>query len=140
MAIAKRTFGIVLCLALMAGFANGAEAQQDPEAKQAADEEAAEKALPEDQRLGKQYSGTFSTVLPDSSTPNPAVVGTFLSDGGQTFLIKLVDPAIMKRLSIYDNKKVILTGKERNQGKYLVVIGVIEQPPTPVMRRKRGGM
>ena len=137
---AIRTFGIVFCLALVAGVINAAESKPDPEAKQAADEEVAEKALPEDQRLGKQYSGTFSTVLPDSTTPNPTVVGTFLADSGQTFLIKLVDPSIMKRLSIYDNKKVILTGKERNQGKYLVVIGVIEQPPAPVMRRKRGGM
>ena len=135
---------LILALALVGlsaiKLAVAEEQKVDPEAKQAADEDAAEKNLPEDAQMGKQYNGLFSTVLPDSTTPNPQVVGTFLADNGQTFLIKLVDPAIMKRLSLYDNKKVVLSGKVRNQGKYLVVIGVIETPPGPVMRRKRGGM
>jgi hypothetical protein len=116
------------------------ESKDDAEAKQAAKEEDDEKKLPEDRQFGKPYSGTFSLYAADPNQPNPQVVGTFTVDNGPTLLVKLNEPTVLKRLTVYDNKKCVLLGKLRNNGKYIVVSSVIEQAPTPAMRRKRGGM
>jgi hypothetical protein len=129
---------LIASLAVAMSFAAAAESQAEQEAKQAAAEEAAEKLLPEDQQFGKPYSGTFNLSAKDDQ--NPQVIGRFAVDKGATYLVKLNDPGLLKRLSLYDNKKCTLTGKLRNEGKYLLVTTVIESAPTPPARRKRGGL
>jgi hypothetical protein len=137
---------VVLLLALALGntkhSAFAEESQEEREAKQAADEAAAEKNLPEDQQYGKSYNGTLNLVVIDPTQPKPAVIGTFTIDKGATLQLKLAElnDSLMKRISLYDNKKCTLFGKLRNNGKYLIVSSIIEMANAPVMKRKRGGM
>src|SRR5437868_15018085 len=114
---------IVASILCSACFLALAESQDEKEAKQAAAEEAAEKLLPEDQQFGKSYSGTFS--LTNSDLQKSPIVGSFGVDKGGLYLVKLSDPSLLKRISIYDGKKCMLTGKLRNDSKYLVVTALI---------------
>jgi hypothetical protein len=115
------------------------ETPDQKEAKEAAAEDAAEKALPEDQQFGKNFAGKLSLSISEVKTPD-SVVGSLVLDNGTTYQLKLTDTITLKQLVPYDNKKCTLLGKLRNNGKYLLVCSVIDASAKPVEHRKRGGM
>jgi hypothetical protein len=115
------------------------ETPDQKEAKEAADEEAAEKALPEDQQFGKNYVGKLTLSVTEVKKPD-SVVGSLVLDSGTTYQLKLSDTITLSQLMHYDNKKCTLRGKLRNNGKYLLVASVIDAGAKPVEHRKRGGM
>ena len=134
---------IILAIAMAVGLhASHAVCADDTllerEAKQAAAEDLAEKQLPEGQQFGKAYSGTFT--LTNDDLKKSAVVGRYDVDNGASFLVKVTDSALLKRLALYDNKKCVVNGKVRNEGKYLIVTTLVEIGGAPPVRRKRGGM
>jgi len=130
---------------------SGAEKEKldtEAEAKKAAEEEAQE--LKDRQKGIKPQStfrGTF-TILGDSDSKNPEVIGAFLTGmddkvPGQCYLVKAGGsnkPILTEALKKQDGKKTTLQGLLRNEGKYLIVINIIESAPTPPARdRFRGG-
>ena len=133
---------LLLACASAGTAAHAEDSPEEQEAKQAAKEAEAEKSLPEDQQFGHAYVGTLSLIPVDPTQPKPTVIGTFTLDKGTTLQLKLaeVNDSLVKRMSLYDNKKCTLFGKLRNNAKYLVVSSIIEMPNAPVMKRKRGGM
>ena len=114
------------------------ESAAEKEAKQAADEDSAEKQLSEEAQNGKQYSGRFMLDLSDTSIRD--VVGSFSVEHGPKYLVKASDPALVRRLVARDAQKCVLFGKLRNNGKYLLVTSIVEAAPPPTDRHKRGGM
>lgn len=124
-------------------------ANPEDEAKEAAKEDADEVA---DRLAGKTgqrqrlFHGTFLLPSDPSEQTNPDVVGTFVTDEGdmkpnQTYLVKVArdKKEVIEVLKRLDAKKVTLLGKLRNQGTYLIVMGVIESGPTPRVPERRNG-
>jgi hypothetical protein len=123
---------------LSGGVLRAADSSDDREAKEAADEESAEKQLSEEAQNGKSYSGRFTLDINDKQPRD--VIGSFATDTSATYLVKVSDQALMKRMIARDNQKCMLFGKLRNKGKYLVVTSIVEPAPTPLDHHKRGGM
>jgi hypothetical protein len=124
------------------------------EAKAAAEEDAREAAEGESGKQQRTFSGVFAPAAEGESSPNPAVVGSFVTDSSdvrpnRTYLAKLEtgSKGVIEALRRNAGKKVRVTGKLRNIGedgeaKYLIVTAVLEASPTPhaTERRKRGGV
>lgn len=128
----------------------------EAEAKQAAEEDAKEKA---DRRFGPAgrqtaFAGTFVKLSDASQQLSPDVVGSFVTDKsdmkpGRTYLVKVENnnKDVLQALMRFDLKKVRASGKLRvigpdGEAKYLIVSSVIELAPTPPAkeRRKFGGL
>ena len=114
------------------------ETKEEIEAREAEAEEIAER-----DQLGKAVPTTFAGKLvlnPINPGESQAqVVGSFSVEKGGLFPVKLRDPNLLKVLRTYDGKLISVYGKLRNQGKYLVISGVIAPAPTPKGFAKRGG-
>ena len=118
------------------------ELEQEKEAKDAAAEDEAEKAMPENQQMKaiKNVDGRLVLVPPEDKDANPAVIGT-LTSATASYQLKLGEPALMAKLKTYDKKIVALQGRLRNEGKYFVVSGIVEKSAGGVVERtKRGGI
>ncbi|HLX59641.1 MAG TPA: hypothetical protein VKX17_00025 [Planctomycetota bacterium] len=114
---------------------------KDKESEQAAKEEAAEKDMSEEQQINltKTIGGTLYLSGDTGGEDDP--VGTLLASGGKSYLLKLTDKALMKKLTPLNNKLVTLKGKLRNEEKYLLVSGVVEMTGSSAPDRpKRGGI
>ncbi len=120
------------------------ESVREKEARQADEEDKAEKKLSEDEQIAqfKKYSGIFEAAEPDDSAnaPNPGAIGTLTSSDGVTYLLKLQDPGLLKVLEEKKKQTITVTAKARNNGKYLIVSAIsLPEPVTPI-RTKRGGV
>lgn len=116
-----------------------AEADKDAlaaEAKEAAEEDAAEEKL-DSETLKRLYEGKMA--LTGENTENPDIVGVFVSEG-KTYQVKLADPALLAELKPIQNKPITLNGKIRNKGKYFIVVGVQTGGAAPAFSRRRGGL
>jgi len=126
--------------ALMFSFGNpAAEADKDAlaaEAKEAAEEDAAEEKL-DSETLKRLFEGKL--VLSGENTENPEIVGVFVS-AGKTYQLKLADPVLLAELKPLQNKPITLNGKIRNKGKYFIVVGVQTGGAAPAFPRRRGGI
>ncbi|HYG78331.1 MAG TPA: hypothetical protein VEK08_25235 [Planctomycetota bacterium] len=116
------------------------ETLEEAEEKAAALEDEAEKLLPEKEQFLKQFHGKINIVSAVPGEPLPKVVGTFLTETGQLFQLKLANAFLHKDLLEQNNRKVLLSGKVRNDGKYFIVHHIVEQLVAPVERRRRGGI
>lgn len=117
------------------------EMQIEKEAKDAAAEDAAENSAPESVRMNaiKTLEGRLVLLAPGESD-NPAVVGTFTTPTA-SYLVKVADDNVLKAIQPYDKKSVPLQGRIRNEGKYFVVIGIVQKSAGGVIERhKRGGI
>ena len=135
---------VMLAIAFMiSGAVLTAETQDEKEAKEAAAEEDAFNKAGEVEQMAAQKSMTGKFVLtpPTDDDPNPKVVGTFSLGVGQSYLVKVEHQVVLKKLAGYDNKKVTVRGKIRNQGKYLIVSEIMSgREAPPAERSKRGGL
>lgn len=116
-----------------------AEADKDAlaaEAKEAAEEDAAEEKL-DSETLKRLYEGKLA--LTGENSENPDVIGVFVSEG-KTFQLKLSDPALLAELKPLQNKPVTLNGKIRNKGKYFIVVAIQTGGAAPAFPRRRGGI
>lgn len=115
----------------------GAEPNEQ-EAKEAQEEVEAESKLPEAEQIGlvKSFAGTLQLM---KNEENPEVVGQLVTASGPMQL-KLSEPSLLKALQPFNQKAILLTGKLRNKGKYLVVSAVVGAPPPAFERKKRGGI
>jgi len=136
-----------LCAALI--LSTSAHAQQsnkekdlDEERKASAAEDEAEDQLSITEKIQKKlqtdFAGIFQAVQDED---NPEVIGTIQAEiceanGGKsarTFQVKLQDASLKNKLLHYDQKRIQVQGKLRNEGKYLVVVLIRE--PAPGMKR-----
>lgn len=118
-----------------------AESEKDvlaAEAKEAADEDAAEEKL-DSEALKKLFEGKLALTPDGAEKENPEVVGVFISDG-KTYQLKLSDPAQLAELKPLQNKPITLNGKIRNKGKYFIVVGIMTGGAAPSFARRRGGI
>ena len=134
----------LLFLGMLVGFSfcvstaiHAAETRDEREAKEAADEDAAEGQKGEENKDSKSYTGRFSVEINDKQPAD--VIGSLTTDNA-TYIVRTTDQALMKRLIAKDRQKCVLFGKLRNKGKYLVVSSIIEPEPAVGERRKRGGL
>jgi uncharacterized pyridoxamine 5'-phosphate oxidase family protein len=129
---------------LAAEKAGNADKKREADNKQAAAEAEKEERLEmEDQlKIKSQFNGVL-TVQSDLEDGNPAVVGALsCSDDSKIYLLKVDNKDTLKILQSNDKQKVTISGRLRNDGKYLVVTGIIEHRPGPVRvsRRTLGGL
>jgi len=116
------------------------ETAEEAEEKAAALEEQAEKLLTEKEQFFRQINGKIVLSPIDPAEPSPKVVGTFYAENGATYLLKVADSKLLRELLPNNNKKVMLAGKIRNEGKYFIVHLIVQQLVAPVERRRRGGI
>lgn len=150
---------LILAVALTAVVARAESVDLDAEAKQAAKEDADQKAERAQGVTGKYqrtFYGTFQSTSQGSELQqaNPEVVGTYLTNEtdrkpGRTYQVKVENgnKGIIDALKRVEGKKAELIGKLRNIGpdgeaKYLIVTQVVEAAPTrpATERRKFGGL
>jgi len=108
------------------------------EAKEAAEEDAAEEKL-DSETLKKLFEGRMALTPDGPDKENPEVVGVFVSEG-KTYQLKLTDPELLKELKPLQNKPITLNGKIRNKGKYFIVVGIMSGGAAPAFGRRRGGI
>lgn len=114
------------------------ETQAELEAREAAEEDAAEAKL-DPEKVKHLFDGRFVlNQTEDAKEPN-AIVGTFISKNG-SYLIKVESAAVREELKQYHNKEVSVVGKVRNQGKYLIVNSIVHGGAAPVFVRRKGGI
>ena len=77
--------------------------------------------------------------LDEEATTPPKTYGSFSVAKGSTYPIKLQDPQLYKVLKAYNGKNISVLAKLRNQGKYLVIVGLVTPEATPKGVGKRGG-
>jgi len=156
----------LLFFVLAIGFATavathaGEAVDLDAEAKQAAEEDAAQKAERAQGQTGKYqrtFYGTFQWVgAADGSAQqlSPEVVGNFSTNSsdrkpGRTYLVKVenANKGVIETLKKFNGKITEVQGKLRNltpegEAKYLIVTSVVEVAPTrpATERRKFGGL
>jgi hypothetical protein len=116
------------------------ESAEAVEEKQAALEDEAEKLLTEKEQFLKQLNGKIVLNPFEPGEPVPKVVGTFYVENGAAYLLKVADPKLLKELLPNNNRRVMLAGKIRNEGKYFIANLVVQQLVAPVERRRRGGI
>lgn len=149
---------LALSLATTAVTHAGETLDLDAEAKQAAQEEADQKAERTQGVTGKYqrtFYGTFQRVPEATDQPrSPEVVGTYTTNAAdrkpdRNYLVKVENgnKNLLEALKRVEGKKAEVTGKLRNinpegEAKYLIVTAVIEAAPTPTTgeRRKFGGL
>lgn len=110
----------------------------EQERKEAQEEEEKESKLPEVEQIAltKAYMGTLQLI---KNEENPEVVGQLVTTTGP-MILKLSQPTLLKELVPFNQKTISLTGKLRNNGKYLLVTSVVGAPPPAFERKKRGGI
>jgi hypothetical protein len=117
-----------------------APSAEELEEKAAALEDEAERLLPEKEQFLKQLYGKIAISPVDPSEPAPKVVGTFQVENGPSYLLKISEPKLLQELQANNNRKIMLTGKIRNEGKYFIAHLIVQQLAAPVERRRRGGI
>lgn len=131
-----------LCMALLAGPACAAEDEKESPERIAEAKEAEQ----EDQAaIGKDFAGGFEFIgrgkfklYADGESENKAVVGLFSCDG-KLYQVKAESEQLKKDLAPHNGKEVGLSGKLRNQGKYLIVQSISAgAPPPDSFRNPRG--
>jgi hypothetical protein len=65
-------------------------------------------------------------------------MGLFKTDK-TTYLVKPDTDDVRAKLKTLSGKTLILYGKERNKGKYLIVMTVVDEPDPVINRRKKKG-
>lgn len=113
---------------------------EELEEKAAALEDEAERLLPEKEQFMKQLFGKIMISPIDPAEPAPKVVGTFQVENGPSYLLKISEPKLLQELQANNNRKIMLTGKIRNEGKYFIAHLIVQQLAAPVERRRRGGI
>ncbi len=136
-----RLIGVSL-LCVLAVASSGIRAEElspDEEDKIAAKED----ALGDDAMLLKLQNVFTGTVqLNAADKPNErGVIGSFAGADGKNYQLKAASDEVLTQLKKYDQKKATVAGKLRVNGKYLVVLAVVESTPstTPRDKRKRSG-
>lgn len=116
----------------------------DAERREADEEAQREERLSIEQKAKmKSLFNGILTIQGDLDNGNPEVVGALTcTDDQKIYLLKLEAKDVIKVLQRNDNKKITLSGRVRNSGKYLVVTGLVEHQPGPprVARRSMGGI
>jgi hypothetical protein len=141
--ILRHSSCVLLALFVLAALSNrtlnAEDAPDSAETKEAAEEDEAEKKLPETEQI--QALKTVRGVLKlGAAEDNSEVVGTLTAESGDSYLLKLASKDLAKRLERYNNKNVTLTGKLRNKGKYLIVQNISDAAGGSSERTKRGGI
>ena len=131
-------FALVLFAVVSApSFAEESQAQSETE-EAAAEDDAAAKLDGEVKSplTGIGVKGVYIAQPSDEDTP---VILGYLKNKDKVYLIKTADAEVRKALEKLSGKEVNLFGKERNKGKYLIVLNIIADEDKPVERRKRRG-
>lgn len=123
---------------------NSLQKQWDAERQEAQDEAQREEklTLEEKARMRSQFNGIL-TLQGDLGNGNPDVVGALTcTDDQKVYLLKLENKEVIKVLQRNGNKKITISGRVRNSGKYLVVTGLIEHQAGPprIARRSLGSI
>ena len=141
-------FILALCCVPSVSGAENKKLDTAAEAKKAAEEEDQEL---KDRQKGIKPQITFRGIFmlrDESDSENPEVIGAFHTGAddkvpGQTYLVKAGGsnkPILTEALKKQDGKKATLQGFLRNERKYLIVINIMEDAPTPRVReRSRAG-
>ena len=131
-----RTLCLVFPVLLIAG-SPSLYAEDDPEAAQAAREEAKE-----DAEGSENFQNLFEgrLMLGAIQEPGEGVVGIFRCKK-RTYQLKLAQPELLEKLKPHNGKSVTLMGRPRVNGKYFLAMGIQETVANPVvpLRRPRGG-
>jgi hypothetical protein len=130
----RAVLAVVLLAGLAAFPARAEQALADREAEEARNEDAADRQAGEGKSSERTFRGKIVLGTTDDSSPD--VVGVFVGDQGERYLLKPSLESVKKALESFNNKPVVLQGKLRNKGKYLVVTGVIP-PPAAIPRESR---
>ena len=147
---ASRIWLAIILLAGLAGASSlvaadkNAEKQRDAENKAAADQAKTEERLEmvDQVKLRSVFNGVV-TIQADLDNNNPEVVGALTcTDDQKVYFLKVDNKDTLKMLQNNDNHKITICGRLRNEGKYLVVTGIIEHKAGPprVSRRTVGGL
>ena len=111
---------------------------------EAEEQREAELTFEEKAKMRAQYRGILA--LQDGlDDGNPDVIGSFTAEdagGSRIYMLKIENKELIRMLKTLDRKKVALSGKVRNGGKYLLVTGVTDQSGGPPRNRRRaqGGL
>jgi len=131
-----RTLALTLSV-LFAVMCGGLFAEEDPEAAQAAREQALE-----DEKGAENFQILFEgkLFLGGAGEGTKDVVGIFRCEK-RAYQLKLAQPDLLPKLKPHNGKTVTLKGRPRVNGKYFVAQGLHETVPNPVVphRRPRGG-
>ncbi|MEI6235852.1 MAG: hypothetical protein WCT04_22585 [Planctomycetota bacterium] len=140
----KRFTIAAIAFLAFAGFSSirAEETQLSPEeeAKIAAKEDAAgDEAMIKGQKC--VFTGVI--VLDDPDKPSDrGVIGSLVCDDSKTYPMKAGSDEILVELKKNYGKKATVAGKLRVNGKYLIVMAIVESTPSPTPRdkRKRSGL
>jgi len=136
---------LFICAGLLLAVVSAAEAKEDPAAKAEAeliareDDEAKRLSIESKSPLVSfDARGRVNFYPPDAPERKNNSCGIFASDKG-TYIFKVANPEILKRVEAYDRKEVTLIGKLRGDGKYFIVegIGGGGAPPVAKSNKKR---
>jgi len=121
------------------------ESLADTEAKRAAKEDEAERNAHETEQIqaAANFVGKVVMGTDGLDQPGPGVVGSLTQADGRIFQLKLADQGLLQKLNALNDKKAVIQGKLRNEGKYLVVTavsGTLTSGGSPPEMHKRGGI
>jgi hypothetical protein len=135
----------LICTAVLLALAPAVHSKEDPAAKAEAEQIAKEEE--EARRLGSESNsplvnfdakGRIAFYPPDAPERKNDAFGIFATDKG-TYIFKVLNPEMLKKIETYDRKDVTLLGKLRGEGKYFIIegIGGGGAPPVAKTNRKR---
>jgi len=129
---------LLLSLSIPA-YAGEDEAKAAEEAKEAELEEKAAENLPGEVSSplrGINMKGVFQAQQPVDA--KAAVIGWFKNEK-QSYMVKPDNDEVRAKLLQFNGKTIMVFAKERNRGKYLIVMGIVEEPDGTTPKRKKKG-
>lgn len=136
---------VLLCFALLltlapSSFAAQPKSEGTAEARQAeSEEEAAHQANPENIFSDINGKVTLFTKEQTEEYKDSGVVGTFATEK-TVYLIKVESEKASDALKAFDGKVCTVSGKIRNEGKYLIIRKVELNGAEYIYKKRRGGV
>ena len=89
-----------------------------------------------DRIVGINMKGVFQAQQPVDA--KAAVIGWFKNEK-QSYMVKPENDEVRAKLLQFNGKTIMVFAKERNRGKYLIVMGIVEEPDGTTPKRKKKG-
>ncbi len=135
----------MLCVAMMVVWTGatccaGTLPERTSENQKVSPEETAEREG-NNEKFGADFCGKLALFTKEQKEAfgDASVFGTLTTDK-TTYFVKLNSEKLLEALTPYDGKKCTLTGKLRNEGKYLLVQKVVQAGAEYIYQKRRGGV
>lgn len=115
------------------------ESQALSETEEAAAEDAAAAKLDGEVKSPLTGIGVKGQYIAQPAGEDAPAIQGYLKNKDHVYIIKTDAADVRKALEKLSGKEVNLFGKERNKGKYLIVLNIIADEDKPQERRKRRG-